>query len=62
VRHALVQRIVRAYESATPRQQELPLALADTIGDAEPAREPLTSPHPGAHQGAHPGAHPGKPQ
>jgi len=28
VRHALVQRIVRAYESAKPQQQELPLALA----------------------------------
>jgi phosphate starvation-inducible PhoH-like protein len=50
VRHALVQRIVRAYESATPRQQELPLALADTIGDPEPARESV------------PPAHPGKPQ
>jgi phosphate starvation-inducible PhoH-like protein len=25
VRHALVQRIVRAYESAKPQQQELPL-------------------------------------
>jgi len=31
VRHALVQRIVRAYESAKPRQQELPLALGEAI-------------------------------
>jgi hypothetical protein len=29
VRHALVQRIVRAYESAKPQQQELPLALGE---------------------------------
>jgi phosphate starvation-inducible protein PhoH and related proteins len=53
VRHALVQRIVRAYESATPRQQELPLALADSIEDPRPAREPMP--------GAQP-AHPQKPQ
>src|SRR5208282_933700 len=31
VRHALVQRIVRAYESAKPVQQELPLALGEAI-------------------------------
>jgi phosphate starvation-inducible PhoH-like protein len=31
VRHALVQRIVRAYESAKPQQQEFPLALGETI-------------------------------
>src|SRR5665213_1529400 len=31
VRHALVQRIVRAYESAKPQQEELPLAMADAI-------------------------------
>ena len=31
VRHALVQRIVRAYESAKPQQQELPLALGEAI-------------------------------
>jgi phosphate starvation-inducible protein PhoH and related proteins len=31
VRHALVQRIVRAYESTKPQQQELPLALNDTM-------------------------------
>jgi phosphate starvation-inducible protein PhoH and related proteins len=38
VRHALVQRIVRAYESAQPRQQELPLAMGDAI---EPAGQPI---------------------
>jgi phosphate starvation-inducible PhoH-like protein len=31
VRHALVQRIVRAYESAKPQQQELPLAMGEGI-------------------------------
>jgi phosphate starvation-inducible PhoH-like protein len=31
VRHALVQRIVRAYESAKPQQRELPLALGEAI-------------------------------
>jgi len=31
VRHALVQRIVRAYESAKPQQQELPLAMGEAI-------------------------------
>ncbi|MGA2572526.1 MAG: PhoH family protein [Terracidiphilus sp.] len=31
VRHPLIQRIVRAYESAKPQQQELPLALGDEI-------------------------------
>ena len=36
VRHALVQRIVRAYESAKPQQQELPLTLGDTIETAVP--------------------------
>ena len=29
--HALVQRIVRAYESAKPQQQELPLAMGEGI-------------------------------
>jgi phosphate starvation-inducible PhoH-like protein len=52
VRHALVQRIVRAYESATPRQQDLPLALGDTMGVSETGREPLS--------GA--ATHPAKPQ
>jgi phosphate starvation-inducible protein PhoH and related proteins len=41
VRHALVQRIVRAYESAQPRQQELPLSMGDTNEAAgEPRQEP----------------------
>ncbi len=31
VRHALVQRIVRAYESAKPQQQELPLSMGEAI-------------------------------
>jgi phosphate starvation-inducible PhoH-like protein len=31
VRHALVQRIVRAYESAKPQQQELPLSMTEGI-------------------------------
>jgi phosphate starvation-inducible PhoH-like protein len=31
VRHLLVQRVVRAYESAKPRQQELPLTMGDGI-------------------------------
>ena len=31
VRHALVQRIVRAYESAKPQQQELPLSIGESI-------------------------------
>ena len=31
VRHALVQRIVRAYESNKPQQQQLPLALGEAI-------------------------------
>jgi phosphate starvation-inducible PhoH-like protein len=37
VRHPLVQRIVRAYESAKPQQQELPLEGAITVGGS--ARE-----------------------
>jgi phosphate starvation-inducible PhoH-like protein len=41
VRHALVQRIVRAYDSAQPRQQELPLAVGDAI---EPAGAPMQEP------------------
>ena len=31
VRHALVQRIVRAYAAIEPQQQELPLAIGETI-------------------------------
>jgi len=39
VRHALVQRIVRAYESAKPQQQELPLALGEAIEVGPQPRE-----------------------
>jgi phosphate starvation-inducible PhoH-like protein len=39
VRHALVQRIVRAYESAKPRQQELPLALGEALDGNRPAHD-----------------------
>jgi phosphate starvation-inducible PhoH-like protein len=39
VRHALVQRIVRAYESVKSQQQELPLALGEAIEVGTPARE-----------------------
>jgi phosphate starvation-inducible PhoH-like protein len=39
VRHALVQRIVRAYESAKPVQQELPLALGEAIDVGAPTHE-----------------------
>jgi phosphate starvation-inducible PhoH-like protein len=50
VRHALVQRIVRAYESAKPQQQELPLNLGDGLETH------------GQGQGNAPTAHPAKPQ
>jgi phosphate starvation-inducible PhoH-like protein len=40
VRHALVQRIVRAYESTKPQQQELPLALGEGIA-GESATQPV---------------------
>jgi len=53
VRHALVQRIVRAYESAKPQQQELPLALGETI---EVGRQPREN------QQTAPSVHPAKPQ
>ena len=39
VRHALVQRIVRAYDSAKPQQQELPLSIGDGMA-VEPAQQP----------------------
>ena len=42
VRHTLVQRIVRAYESAKPQQQNLPLSLGESIGVSGEAREPLS--------------------
>ena len=53
VRHALVQRIVRAYESAKPQQQELPLTVGETIDHAVPSIEELAEPQP---------HHPAKPQ
>src|SRR5690349_3138391 len=34
VRHALVQRIVRAYEAGKPQQQELPLSMGEAIENA----------------------------
>jgi phosphate starvation-inducible protein PhoH and related proteins len=40
VRHALVQRIVRAYESAQPRQQELPLSMGEAIETPVEPQEP----------------------
>ena len=44
VRHPLVQRVVRAYESAKPRQQELPLTMGDGIrvGAQESEERPET--------------------
>ncbi len=52
VRHALVQRIVRAYESVKPQQQELPLALGESInvgqqsGDNQSQLQPIHPPKP----------------
>jgi phosphate starvation-inducible PhoH-like protein len=52
VRHALVQRIVRAYESAKPGQQELPLTLGEPMdvgrqtSDSEPAGQAQPSAKP----------------
>jgi len=42
VRHALVQRIVRAYEAVKPQQQELPLNLGEAIEVGPPAHENRT--------------------
>jgi phosphate starvation-inducible PhoH-like protein len=53
VRHALVQRIVRAYESVKPQQQELPLALGEAIEVGSQPRESRTPAQP---------LHPSKPQ
>jgi phosphate starvation-inducible PhoH-like protein len=53
VRHALVQRIVRAYESAKPQQQELPLALGEAIDVGVESRDNRTQSQP---------SHPPKPQ
>jgi phosphate starvation-inducible PhoH-like protein len=46
VRHALVQRIVRAYESAKPAQQELPLALGEPIQVGAPPHDNRTQAQP----------------
>jgi len=52
VRHALVQRIVRAYESSKPQQQELPLVLSEEMGAVQQQRkdhapaQPLHAPKP----------------
>ncbi len=40
VRHHLVQRIVRAYDSHTREQQQLPLGLEGSVGEGMPAAEP----------------------
>ena len=53
VRHALVQRIVRAYESARPQHQDLPLALGEAIQVGVETRENRPQPQP---------LHPVKPQ
>jgi phosphate starvation-inducible PhoH-like protein len=53
VRHALVQRIVRAYESVKSQQQELPLALGEAIQVGVESRENRTQAQP---------QHPAKPQ
>jgi phosphate starvation-inducible PhoH-like protein len=53
VRHVLVQRIVRAYESAKPQQQELPLALGEAIEVGAQNRESRPPAQP---------LHPAKPQ
>jgi phosphate starvation-inducible PhoH-like protein len=53
VRHALVQRIVRAYDAAKPQQQELPLSMGEGM---EP---PRATEQQGTQQQA---AHPAKPQ
>src|SRR6201993_3543395 len=50
VRHALVQRIVRAYEATKPQQQELPLNLGEGMQRQGEEEEPQ------------PAAHPAKPQ
>ncbi|MGO9776118.1 MAG: PhoH family protein [Terracidiphilus sp.] len=53
VRHVLVQRIVRAYESYKSQQQELPLAMGEAIEVGALPRESRTEPQP---------LHPAKPQ
>jgi phosphate starvation-inducible PhoH-like protein len=44
VRHALVQRIVRAYESVKPTQQELPLTLGEAIDVGAQSRDDRIQP------------------
>jgi phosphate starvation-inducible PhoH-like protein len=53
VRHTLVQRIVRAYESVKTQQQELPLAIGEPIDLSRQNGENRVQPQP---------AHPPKPQ
>jgi phosphate starvation-inducible PhoH-like protein len=53
VRHALVQRVVRAYETAKPQQRELPLTLGDNIDSSGQAMEEPPQPQ---------SQHPAKPQ
>jgi phosphate starvation-inducible PhoH-like protein len=53
VRHPLVQRIVRAYESAKSGQQDLPLALGEPIEVGVESREERPQAQP---------SHPAKPQ
>jgi phosphate starvation-inducible PhoH-like protein len=53
VRHALVQRIVRAYESTKPQQQELPLSMGETVEVSASTRENQQAGQP---------IHPAKPQ
>ena len=50
---ALVAKFVRAYESAKPQQQELPLALGEAMDAGARARENRSQAQP---------LHPGKPQ
>ena len=57
VRHTLVQRIVRAYESAKPQQQELPLEMAGGMEIERQGRDNLAG-----SQTPHQAQHPGKPQ
>jgi phosphate starvation-inducible PhoH-like protein len=46
VRHALVQRIVRAYDAAKPQQQELPLNMGESMELPTESREPRTQAKP----------------
>ena len=46
VRHALVQRIVRAYEASKPQQQELPLNLGEVIQPQAEQQPPQQAAHP----------------